>query len=763
MATRYRTKVTLLVILNIIVKTQCDNDIVRPTKYAMPIAEEPLLRSSDDRPERIIDDIAPPTIPDEEEVENALHITTAAPVFTENNYDQTDAVFTTASNTETIQDIPEALGLTNDETNLTEDLPENDRGNESIDVTTAVNYETAMATEVAVEKDDVDKQIDTVDANIEEETDDSIKTEATPTISSPPPSPATTTPAEDSPTLGPRVTRFEEDRDAGQRSPKTEHSDPVIETRSFDVTKPRSSPQASQSATLRSWLEDPWLRAPPGLLVPLRPGALRRALAVWGDAAGTGLNVSDIVVIGYDANGVNWRSKHNLRHSSSDKAVTEVLSKLLRKYQDVRTNDIPSDGTMQALTLSSKLVPFDSALFIITDRGPADPQRGPLAVRALVEKRLKVYTIWTDPEYPSEESERSLQELRNISAHTEGDVLPYSLEVMDLDGMGEGKQLDVLEPQARMAKLNSLTDEKMETLLVKRGGGGAISLGVPVEAGVSALRIYIEGAVEHAVLYPPNDAPQIDLYNQTSVALYSRGSRTDGLSPRDVYLAFTGDDSLSVLPVSTRSPATAGVWHFSMRCDTCDYRLTIGATASIHFTTSLLDGDGIRLRVVGPVSTVRDSALVDEYGAELSKLTFSYQPAAGEGEHPRPGQQDQELVAEVPLPRVKASRVYAKIVGRDVHAGEGEHPRPGQQDQELVAEVPLPAVKASRVYAKIVGRDVHAGEGEHPRPGQQDQELVAEVPLPAVKAPRVYAKIVGRDVHGRFLQAALQCFTSSCP
>ncbi|KAG7306610.1 hypothetical protein JYU34_007980 [Plutella xylostella] len=122
--------------------------------------------------------------------------------------------------------------------------------------------------------------------------------------------------------------------------------------------------------------------------------------------------------------------------------------------------------------------------------------------------------------------------------------------------------------------------------------------------------------------------------------------------------------------------------------------------------------------------------------------------SSGEGEHPRPGQQDQELVAEVPLPAVKASRVYAKIVGRDVHAGEGEHPRPGQQDQELVAEVPLPGVKAPRVYAKIVGRDVHAaGEGEHPRPGQQDQELVAEVPLPAVKAPRVYAKIVGRDVH----------------
>jgi hypothetical protein len=45
----------------------------------------------------------------------------------------------------------------------------------------------------------------------------------------------------------------------------------------------------------------------------------------------------------------------------------------------------------------------------------------------------------------------------------------------------------------------------LQTLLVRRGGGEAISLGVPVEHGVTALKIYIEGAVEHAVLYPPNE------------------------------------------------------------------------------------------------------------------------------------------------------------------------------------------------------------------------------------------------------------------
>lgn len=45
---------------------------------------------------------------------------------------------------------------------------------------------------------------------------------------------------------------------------------------------------------------------------------------------------------------------------------------------------------MRALASAAKLVPYDSALFVITDKGAGDPQRLPLALRALVEKRLKV-------------------------------------------------------------------------------------------------------------------------------------------------------------------------------------------------------------------------------------------------------------------------------------------------------------------------------------------------------------------------------------
>ncbi|KOB65325.1 Uncharacterized protein OBRU01_21341, partial [Operophtera brumata] len=53
-------------------------------------------------------------------------------------------------------------------------------------------------------------------------------------------------------------------------------------------------PAISRRSTLKSWLEDGWLRAPAGLLVPLRPIALNRALAVWNDLMHGGLNVQHL-------------------------------------------------------------------------------------------------------------------------------------------------------------------------------------------------------------------------------------------------------------------------------------------------------------------------------------------------------------------------------------------------------------------------------------------------------------------------------------
>lgn len=76
---------------------------------------------------------------------------------------------------------------------------------------------------------------------------------------------------------------------------------PPVDKRTYE--KPRPSPAVSKSTTLRGWLEDSWLRPPAGILVPLRPGALNRALAVWNDLVAGGLNLSDIVIVGYDSNG----------------------------------------------------------------------------------------------------------------------------------------------------------------------------------------------------------------------------------------------------------------------------------------------------------------------------------------------------------------------------------------------------------------------------------------------------------------------------
>ncbi|XP_053622615.1 uncharacterized protein LOC128682111 isoform X2 [Plodia interpunctella] len=478
----------------------------------------------------------------------------------------------------------------------------------------------------------------------------------------------------------PRIAELDEEIDMGQRSPKTENSGPKppVELRSYE--KPHPPPAVSKSTTLRSWLEDSWLRPPAGILVPLRPMALTRALAVWNDLVVDGLNLTDIIIVGYDSNGVNWRSRHSLQPSTKgmgDRTVSEALSKLLLKYQEVNT-DVTTDGTMRALTSAAKLVPYDSALFVVTDKGAGDSQRLPLALRALVEKRLKVYTIWTDPGHPSQESEMELQVLRNVSRHTEGDVLPYSLQVMDMESSSnlasDVEQWDPVEMLGgRKARLNTQLDvNKFETLLVKRGGGKAISLGMPVESGVSALRIYIEGAVEHAVLYPPNDGPQIDLYNSTSVASFSPASKSEGQSPRDVYLVFPGadpdEDMLSVIPATPTSAEPdpmVGLWHLSLRCDTCDFRLCVAARARLRFDVETVALGTLKLRVSGPVASVRESSLIDEYGTELAKLPFSYQPMTTDG-HEAKDNPVSEVVAEVNLPAIKGSKTYVKIVGRDV-------------------------------------------------------------------------------------------------
>ncbi|KAF9416896.1 hypothetical protein HW555_005899 [Spodoptera exigua] len=408
---------------------------------------------------------------------------------------------------------------------------------------------------------------------------------------------ATTRAMEEEPS--PKIQETEEEETPGQRNPKADTDPkPPLDKRNFD-TQPPFKPQTTRSV-VRSWLQDCCVRPPAGIMVPLRAAALARALAVWSDLTVPALNLSHVLVMGYDSNGVNWRSRHNLQPSSSsnEKTVAEALSKLLLKYQGVNT-ETTNDGTMRALATAAKLVPYDSALFVITDKGPGDPQRLPLALRALVEKRLKVYTIWTDPAHPSPESEEALQELRNVSKHTEGEVMPYPLQVMDIEGTSnlaaetELEQWSPLDPkQGRRGRLhNDLGLEKLDLLLVRRGAEQAISLGVPVENGVTALRVFIEGAVDHAVLYPPNDAPQIDLYNTTSVAAFSSTSRTEGVSPRDVYLVFPGTkydlDMLSVLPMSPDRPedqaAYVGMWHLSIRCETCDYRLMVSARTHIHF------------------------------------------------------------------------------------------------------------------------------------------------------------------------------------
>ncbi|XP_073966310.1 uncharacterized protein isoform X2 [Choristoneura fumiferana] len=636
-----RTKLVILVISSLITKNLCDSDALK--NFSIDRAD--LLRGSGEEKE-IIDDI---------ELENQ-------------DTDKSEEVTTTEIVTTTeLPDVKEVY-QTIDEALKTID----DDDNREADEDTETSITTLDGTDETTDGLDNNVFRTTVQEDIYSNVTNIVKTETT-TL------PPTTKAMDVMDGMAPRIAEFDEEPESsGQRSPKTENTEPKLPDRpSFEPTQPPAT--VSAHATLKSWLEDGWLRAPAGILVPLRSSALSRARAVWEDLVAAGLDLKDIVLVGYDSNGINWRSRHNLQGTGTKNghiAVSDALAKLLLKYQGVHAET--NDGTMRALASATKLVPYDSALFLLTDKGAGDPQRLPLALRVLVEKRLKVYTVWTNPNLLSPESEVALQGLRNVSKHTEGEVLPYTLQGLDSEASSnfasELESWDTMEAnQPRQARLNSeVEDEKFETLLVRRGGGGAISLGIPVEYGVTALRIYIEGAVEHAVLYPPSDAAQVDLYNTSSVRAFSPASRTDALSPRDVFLVFPGadpdGDMLSVLPMKpTDSPsAMAGMWHLSVRCDTCDYRLCVAARAQLRFHATAQPNDLLKIRVMGPVASVRESALIDEYGVELAKLPFSYQPIAGDGQDEQMDSPIAELEAVVPLPSVKAAKVYAKILGRDI-------------------------------------------------------------------------------------------------
>ncbi|GBP41895.1 hypothetical protein EVAR_86866_1 [Eumeta japonica] len=74
----------------------------------------------------------------------------------------------------------------------------------------------------------------------------------------------------------------------------------------------------------------------------------------------------------------------------------------------------------------------------------------------------------------------------------------------------------------------------------------------------------------------------------------------------------------------------------------------------------------LRLRVLGPVATVRETSIVDEYGTELAKLPFSYEPGAGRRRNFEPDDEPPALTTDLLLPAVAGSRVYVKITGRDM-------------------------------------------------------------------------------------------------
>ncbi|KAI8431455.1 hypothetical protein MSG28_015974 [Choristoneura fumiferana] len=270
-----RTKLVILVISSLITKNLCDSDALK--NFSIDRAD--LLRGSGEEKE-IIDDIEL----ENQDTDKSEEVTTTEIVTTTELPDVK----------EVYQTIDEALKTIDDDDNR-----EADEDTETSITTLDGTDETTDGLDNNVFRTTVQEDIYSNVTNIVKETvvatTPLFQTETT-TL------PPTTKAMDVMDGMAPRIAEFDEEPESsGQRSPKTENTEPKLPDRpSFEPTQPPAT--VSAHATLKSWLEDGWLRAPAGILVPLRSSALSRARAVWEDLVAAGLDLKDIVLVGYDSN-----------------------------------------------------------------------------------------------------------------------------------------------------------------------------------------------------------------------------------------------------------------------------------------------------------------------------------------------------------------------------------------------------------------------------------------------------------------------------
>ncbi|XP_055699878.1 uncharacterized protein LOC129809273 [Phlebotomus papatasi] len=225
---------------------------------------------------------------------------------------------------------------------------------------------------------------------------------------------------------------------------------------------------------VRSFLDDPYLRSPLAILMDTSPEPLRKAKLLWNATLRPASSI-DLVLVAFNSSGISVT--YSFKNTRTIMAGIESV----RESHQPRSEEKAFIGILRA----SELIPYDSAIFLSTDRVPQNAEFSQEAAIVLLKKRIRLYLIWFGKHGQDD----------NESPHT---VIGGILGEVALRTGGEIIHItdEAVEPNGNIG---------LVTLLLRNDLQGSHHFSLPIDTTAeTSLHVKIHGKMDEATLETPN-------------------------------------------------------------------------------------------------------------------------------------------------------------------------------------------------------------------------------------------------------------------
>uniref|UniRef100_A0A6B2EC18 Putative conserved secreted protein n=1 Tax=Phlebotomus kandelakii TaxID=1109342 RepID=A0A6B2EC18_9DIPT len=225
---------------------------------------------------------------------------------------------------------------------------------------------------------------------------------------------------------------------------------------------------------VRSFLDDPYLRSPLAILTDTSPEPLRKAKLLWNATLRPASSI-DLVLVAFNSSGISVT--YNFKNTRTIMAGIESVRESLQPGSE--------DKAFIGILRASELIPYDSAIFLSTDKIPQNPEFSQEAAIVLLKKRIRLYLIWF-----SKQSQDDNESPHTVTGGILGEVaLRTGGEIIHITD-------EAVEPNGNIG---------LVTLLLRNDLQGSHHFTLPIDTTAeTSLHVKIHGKVDEATLETPN-------------------------------------------------------------------------------------------------------------------------------------------------------------------------------------------------------------------------------------------------------------------